>query len=143
MPGAASLEAKRYYAHPRNAFWPIVDAVWRLPSNATYAIRVAALQRNGVAVWDVLRSCVRTGSLDSAIERESEVANDFVGLFATHPTIVRVCFNGAAAESLFKRYCGALFRNPRIEFRRLPSTSPAHAGMSFDAKLAEWRAALS
>jgi double-stranded uracil-DNA glycosylase len=143
MPGVASLQAQRYYSHPRNAFWPIVDAIFALPEHAVYETRIAALQSGGVALWDVLRSCVRKGSLDSAIERESEVANDFANLFAKHPTIVRVCFNGAAAELLFERHCRELYSNRRIEFRRLPSTSPAFAGMSFEAKLAEWRAALS
>ncbi len=71
MPGAASLAAGQYYAHPRNAFWPILAALCHFPADAPYAARVAALQAAGVAVWDVLQSCVRPGSLDTAIERSS------------------------------------------------------------------------
>ncbi len=140
MPGAASLAAGQYYAHPRNAFWPILGALCHFPADAPYAARVAALQAAGVAVWDVLQSCVRPGSLDTAIERSSEVANDIVGLLARHPGIRRIGFNGGTAEAAFRRHVPAA-AVAGLQLLRLPSTSPANASWSFERKLAAWSAA--
>ena len=75
MPGTASLHATQYYAHPRNAFWPIISELFDLPSG-DYETRAALLARKGVAVWDVLKTCFRAGSLDSAIDDRTIVVND-------------------------------------------------------------------
>lgn len=143
MPGAVSLSAKQYYAHPHNAFWRIMAALTGVPADAEYAARVHALQRARLAVWDVLQSCERPGSLDSSIRRETEVANDFATFFNHHPRITQVFFNGGGAEASFRRHCAALLRDPRASFLRLPSTSPAHASLRFEEKLAIWQSALS
>lgn len=135
IPGVASLQAHQYYAHPRNAFWPITGELFGFDPAAPYDDRVAALGAAGVAVWDVLRSCRRAGSLDSAVERESMLANDFGVLFADHPTITQVYFNGAAAEKNYRRLVDV---DPAMRYCRLPSTSPAHT-MRFHDKLAAWR----
>lgn len=143
MPGIASLAAGRYYAHPRNAFWPIIGQIVGIPEGADYATRVAALAGAGIALWDVLRSCRRRGSLDSAIESNSIVVNDLPGFLARHPQVTRICFNGATAETCFRRHIPpAGLPGPALEIIRLPSTSPAHAGMTFAAKLAAWQVAL-
>ncbi|MBM7414407.1 MULTISPECIES: DNA-deoxyinosine glycosylase [Nocardiaceae] len=136
MPGVASLTAGQYYAHPRNAFWPIMTRLFPLPANAEYAERVRALTAAGVAVWDVLELCTREGSLDSAIESDTVVPNDIDALLAAHPTLDRIVFNGAAAARLFDRHV-ALSRP--VETFRLPSTSPAHAALSTEAKVDAWR----
>ena len=140
MPGSASLTAREYYAHPYNAFWRIMTALLAVASNASYTARICAVQDAKIAVWDVLQSCERPGSLDSSIRRDSEIANDFATFFAQHPQITQVFFNGSAAEAGFKRHCRALLGNPRFSFQRLPSTSPAHASLHFEQKLAAWRA---
>lgn len=142
MPGAASLSANQYYAHPHNAFWRIMATLIGVAPDASYDERVHALQDARVAVWDVLQSCERPGSLDASIRRETEVGNDFVTFFAQHPRIKQVFFNGGAAEASFKRHCAALLREPRLSFRRLPSTSPAHAALRVELKLSAWQAAL-
>lgn len=142
MPGAASLSANQYYAHPHNAFWPIMGSIVGIAPNAAYIERVRALQDANLAVWDVLQSCERTGSLDASIRRETEVGNDFVTFFARHPRIKQIFFNGGAAEASFKRHCAALLRDPRLSFRRLPSTSPAHAALRVELKLSAWQTAL-
>jgi double-stranded uracil-DNA glycosylase len=142
MPGDASLASSEYYAHPQNAFWRIIGTLHNFDPALAYEKRVAALKASGIAVWDVLATCERTGSLDSAIDRASEVANDFESFFANHPSISRVFFNGGIAEALFKRHRGSLYRDSRLTFVRLPSTSPAHAGMRYEEKLARWREAL-
>lgn len=144
MPGARSLQLQQYYGHPQNAFWKIMGRLFGFDAaSMPYEQRLAALQDCGVALWDVLARCERTGSLDSAIVEDSMVANDFAAFFAAHPAIVRVCFNGAKAAQVFQRHVAAGLVLPRpIAFVRLPSTSPAHAGMPLDAKLAAWQAVM-
>ena len=141
MPGEASLTAQQYYAHPRNAFWPIVATLFRFDPAAPYADRLQHLQAAGVALWDVLAACRRVGSLDSAIEGDSIEPNDFSGFLAAHPGIERIAFNGTAAETLFRRHVLPRLdaRARAIERIRLPSTSPAHASLRFDEKLAAWQ----
>lgn len=141
MPGVASLDADRYYAHPRNLFWPITGALFGFDPTLPYEARLACLGANGVALWDVAGECVRPGSLDARIEAGSVVANDIGGLLARYPDIARIRFNGAAAEALFRRHVSQTL-DPVPDLLRLPSTSPAHAALGFEAKLAAWRAGL-
>jgi hypoxanthine-DNA glycosylase len=136
MPSVMSLGAQQYYANPRNAFWRITGEIFGFDAADPYQQRAAALTKRGIAVWDVLRSCRRVGSLDSAVEPDSMVANDFHDLFRRHRTITRVVFNGAAAE---KNYHRLISPTPDIEYLRLPSTSPAQA-MRYADKLMAWRA---
>lgn len=144
MPGTASLRAQQYYGHPRNAFWPIMGAMFGFDAAAPYAQRIQALLAHRVAVWDVLAACRRDGSLDASIERASIVPNDFAGLLATHPGIGRICFNGATAERLFRSHViPRLALDSGVTLVRLPSTSPAHAGMPYAHKLRAWRTALA
>ena len=142
MPGAASLAAGQYYAHRQNAFWRIVGALYGCPADAPYPQRVRALQAAGIAVWDVLHACERTGSLDARITRASEVPNDLPGFLGAHPSIRRIAFNGGLAEQAFRRHVAPQLGGACPELLRLPSTSPAHASLSFDDKLAAWRRAL-
>jgi hypoxanthine-DNA glycosylase len=137
MPSVLSLTAQEYYANPRNAFWRITGEIFGFDVAAPYEHRVARLREHGVAVWDVLRSCRRVGSLDSAVERDSMVANDFGALFDLYPTIERILFNGAAAEKNFLRLVEQMI--PRL---RLPSTSPAQT-MPYHDKLQAWRLGLN
>lgn len=144
MPGALSLADAQYYAHPQNAFWRIAGALFDFDPALPYAQRCDALRAAGVALWDVLGECVRPGSLDSAIVEASIEANDLAGFLDAHPSIRLICFNGAKAEQSFARHVlpHVSERHRSIPRHRLPSTSPAHAGMRFDAKLACWRAVL-
>lgn len=141
MPGVASLAVQQYYAHPRNHFWPIMANINGFDVAAPYIDRVEALTHSGIAVWDVLQSCVRPGSLDSAIQAGTRVTNNFEAFFAAHPAIALVCFNGAEAHNSFTRHVLPGLCLAGVQTRRLPSTSPAHA-VSFAHKLAAWRAAL-
>ncbi len=141
MPGGASLAASRYYAHPQNLFWRIMLDLLGGEPGLAYSSRIRLLKANGIALWDVLESCVREGSLDSAIEEETIAVNDFVSFYRGHPRIERVFFNGAKAEASYRRYVRASVGEvgrPR-EYLRLPSTSPAHAALSFGKKLEAWR----
>jgi hypoxanthine-DNA glycosylase len=134
FPSVRSLADGRYYANPRNAFWPITAELFGFDCAAPYSERLAALQSHRVALWDVLRSCRRTGSADAAIDLKSMVLNDFDWLFASYPNVDRVYFNGAAAANLFERRIRC---PPTLARHRLPSTSPAHA-ISRASKLAAW-----
>ena len=140
MPGVASLGAAEYYAHPRNLFWHFMGEALAFDPALPYAQRVLALHEGGVAVWDVLARCRRPGSLDSAIDPLSVEANDIAALLRACPGIRRICFNGTAAESLFRRHI--VLPEPMPELLRLPSSSPANAGMSRGVKRTLWLAAL-
>ena len=140
MPGRASLAAGEYYAHGRNAFWSIIEATFGIPRHAPYPERTAALMAEGVAVWDVLHTCRRRSSLDSDIEPGSVVPNDVALLLREHPSLSRVYFNGAKAEALYLKLVlpGLASGGGSIARFRLPSTSPAHAGMNLAAKISAW-----
>ena len=140
MPGEASLAAAQYYAHPRNAFWPIMGALFGAGPELPYPARLQRLEAAGVALWDVIAACERAGSLDSAIAPASIEANDFARLFRDCRHIRHVFFNGAAAETAFRRHVRERIALPALSFTRLPSTSPAHAARNFEAKLAAWQA---
>lgn len=144
MPGKASLRAEQYYAHPQNAFWKILGTLLDFDPAAAYAIRTARLRAGGIALWDVMQSCVRETSLDSDIEETSIIANPFGSFLDDHPQIHTICFNGAKAEASWRRH--VLPQLPRagdIAYQRLPSTSPANASIRYAAKLEAWRSALA
>jgi TDG/mug DNA glycosylase family protein len=139
MPGVKSLNEQQYYAHPQNAFWRIMATLLNFDVLDDYQQRLAFLQSNEVALWDVLHSCKREGSLDSMIQPQTQVANDFNTLFLTYPNVRAVFFNGAKAEGYFKRHIFPTLTQPQLHFVKLPSTSPAHASLSFQEKLEVWR----
>jgi hypoxanthine-DNA glycosylase len=142
MPGMKSLQAQQYYAHPRNAFWPIMEQLFSIPADMDYAERCRRLADKGVALWDVINRCEREGSLDSAIKPATLEPNDFRQFFHHHARLSHVFFNGAKAEDVFNRQVlpamGEAF--PQLVYCRLPSTSPAYAALTFEAKLLAWRA---
>jgi double-stranded uracil-DNA glycosylase len=141
MPGNASLAAQQYYAHPRNAFWPILCAWCGIDAQRSYDQRIEALLDARIGLWDVLGSCRRIGSLDAAIETTAAQPNAIAELLQTHAQIERICFNGASAASLYRRF--SLPQPAGMELLRLPSTSPAHAGMPLVEKQRRWHQALA
>jgi hypoxanthine-DNA glycosylase len=143
MPGQASLKAAEYYAHPRNLFWPIMGQLVGAELALSYQERCGILKSTGIAVWDVLKSCQRQGSLDTAIQPATIVTNDFAGFLSGHPHITRIYFNGATAEQTFRKQVLPSLDANRLILHRLPSTSPAHAALSFADKLVKWRCVLA
>lgn len=144
MPGVASLTAQQYYAHPRNAFWPIMGALLGFAPAAPYEVRLRALTQAGIALWDVLDACVRPGSLDSAILDASIVPNDFTGFLARHRGITHVFFNGSKAADSFRRHViPTLPSASQLTLTPLPSTSPANASTRFEHKLERWRVVMA
>jgi len=136
MPGKQSLEQNQYYAHPQNAFWRIMGELVGAYPNLPYERRLFLLSSAGVALWDTLASCERNSSLDSHIKKEQ--ANDFASFFIRHPNITQVFFNGSKAEQCFKKFVQNKQILPMLQYYRLPSTSPAHAGMCYEDKLQAW-----
>lgn len=140
MPGQASLQAARYYAHPRNAFWRIMGDLLGAGPDLPYEQRLEKLKFNGIALWDVIAACERTSSLDADIVAASVQPNDFLAFFAVHRSIERVFFNGAAAQASFRRQVLPGLGDCSLQLHGLPSTSPAHAASSYAEKLAAWSA---
>ena len=141
MPGKASLLAGQYYAHPRNAFWYIIQELFGIPRELAYARRTRELARTGLAGWDVLAACTRDSSLDSDIVADSAVPNDFAGYLRAHRRIRVIYFNGGPARALFERHVAAELPEDWRAIARvtLPSTSPTHARRSHAQKLEAWR----
>ena len=139
MPGVASLTAQQYYANPQNAFWPIFLKLANADNSITdYDARIAALKSAGVGLWDVLASCHRQGSLDSAIENEK--ANDIAALLLRHKSINAIALNGGKAFNSFRRHVKTpKARLENLQIFALTSTSPANAGKTLAQKLADWQ----
>ena len=137
LPSRASLQAQEYYAHPRNAFWIVMKAL--AGADGDYAARCEALKAHGIAVWDVLSSSVRPGSLDADIDLDTARPNVFGRFFAGHGEIRLVCFNGRKAEAMFSTLVLPKLSAASFETALLPSTSPAHASLSVAEKLQIWR----
>ena len=144
MPSRESLARRQYYAHPRNAFWPILVDLLHI-QDAGYDARARQATKRGIAIWDVLSDCIRPGSLDSDIDEKTAAVNDFENFFLQHPQLSAIFFNGAKAESIYlKRVLPGLNQQcASIPHYRLPSTSPANAALSFEQKREAWRAILS
>lgn len=140
MPSIRSLQAQEYYAHPRNSFWHIITTLLGAETNLDYEQRKSLLLNNGIALWDVLNSCERKGSLDSAIQNGTTSVNDFNRFFSEHPSIKAVFFNGSRAQQEYrKKVLPKLNKNlSDIEYHRLPSTSPAMASLTREQKLQQW-----
>jgi hypoxanthine-DNA glycosylase len=145
LPGRKALEMQQYYAHPQNAFWKLITQTFGVDPSLTYARRVQVLTVHRIALWDVLAAAERPGSLDSAIVHATAQPNDFASFYRDHPHIRRVLFNGRKAEGLYRRFVlpGLSSEAAALRYVSMPSTSPAHAGMSFAKKLERWSKELS
>ena len=138
MPSNASIQASQYYAHPRNQFWSILLTLLDLPIALPYIERTEKLLENRLALWDVLQSCNRRGSLDADIDKHSMMPNDFNSFLKKHPHIHTIIFNGVTAEHIFHRQVRPSLSVRHLHYQRLPSTSPAHATLSYAQKLTQW-----
>jgi len=139
MPGQRSLSANQYYAHPQNAFWHIIGRLLQFdPKLLNYTEKTNTLKSANIALWDVLHSCQRKGSLDTNIEPQSQIVNDFQTFFRNYNRIRYVFFNGGKAEACFRRYVMRDIPLDSLLLTRLPSTSPANARLSFEQKCDRW-----
>jgi len=139
MPGRRSLQRNEYYAHPQNAFWYIMSQICSFDLALDYAERVESLTNARYCLWDVLHDCDRKGSLDSKIEKSSEIPNDFKIFLEQNPTLKLVGFNGQASRKIFSRHFACLYQEfEHIKWVDLPSTSPAHARLNRSEKYRIW-----
>ncbi len=136
LPGQRSLEAAQYYAHRQNAFWRIMAELFGIAGD--YESRCEQLTQHGIALWDVLASSVRPGSMDADIQLEGSQPNEFAGFLVEHAEITRICFNGRKAEEIFRRFVMPSLSSVVPKLVSLPSTSPAFASMAFDQKRDAW-----
>jgi double-stranded uracil-DNA glycosylase len=145
LPSQKSLQKLEYYGNPQNVFWRIMGEIIGAGPELQYQERVKILIRNGIAVWDVLAASVRSGSMDSAIDEATARANDFDSILVGQSDFQLVCFNGQSAARFFDRLVPQKVRQSMqdLEFVTLPSTSPAHAAMSFPTKLKRWSVIVS
>ncbi|WP_110955175.1 DNA-deoxyinosine glycosylase [Anaerosinus massiliensis] len=137
MPGIQSLNQQQYYAHPQNRFWRVITAVCQedaVPEN--YEDKLTMLLQHQFALWDVIQSCEREGSLDSAILQE--IPNDFTSLLEAYPQIKTICFNGGKAFSSYKKHF-KMMQSDRINYITLPSTSPANARWTLPKLISHWQ----
>lgn len=140
FPSAQSLAKQQYYANPHNHFWKIMADLFGIPRDMAYEDAIAALNRLGVALWDVIESCEREGSGDASIQQENP--NDFISLFKDYPHIRWILFNGTKAEQTWRKWFGNLSQEDipalaGMHFYRMPSTSPRNPHKK--EKLLAWR----
>ena len=133
FPSERSLVTGEYYANRRNQFWRLMAALFQFDADLPYHARIDAVTSNGVALWDVIHSCRRAGSLDAKIDRTTLVVNDFGALLSRHRGIQRIFVNGLTAFEVFSKHV-----ENELPVTRLPSSSGA-LPMSFSDKLARWR----
>ncbi|MBV8325085.1 DNA-deoxyinosine glycosylase [Chryseobacterium sp.] len=133
IPGVKSLEKQQYYAHPQNKFWRIIFELLQEEFTEDYTQRIKIIKKHHMALWDVIDSCERKGSLDSEIKNEE--ANQIEELLQKHPNIKAIFCNGGKSYKSLQKLLGKNYRIPVI---LLPSTSPLHT-VSFEKKLEEWK----
>ncbi|VFB03207.1 MULTISPECIES: DNA-deoxyinosine glycosylase [Chryseobacterium] len=133
IPGLKSLEKQQYYGHPQNKFWKIIFHLFNEDFTEDYIQRINILKKHHIALWDVIDSCERKGSLDSEIKNEE--ANQIPELLQKYPNIQAIFCNGGKSYKNLQKMLG---KNSIVPFYLLPSTSPLHT-ISFEKKLEEWK----
>lgn len=133
MPGAESLRKQAYYGNERNLFWKLMAGVTGKEAPPDYEERKQFLLAHKIALWDMCQTCLREGSLDSAISEETP--NEIPSFVQKYPEIRAIAFNGKASERLFAKYFGSI---AGIDLYGMPSTSPANAGIGWEVKVGEW-----
>ncbi|WP_368564059.1 DNA-deoxyinosine glycosylase [Pseudoxanthomonas sp. UTMC 1351] len=142
MPGDASLSAGQYYAHPRNRFWQLMGRLCGVDAGQSYESRLHALHAAGIGLWDVIGECQRSGSLDAAIVRGTEIPNPIAERLSDWPELRVIAFNGGKAAEAFRRHLqprlGLVLDRRRIALLPLPSTSPANAAFGLERLAEAW-----
>ena len=133
IPGVKSLEKQQYYGHPQNKFWKIIFELFSEEFTENYEERIQILKKYHIALWDVIDSCERKGSLDSEIKNEE--ANQIAELLEKHQNIQMIFCNGGKSYKNLQKILG---KNYKIPVFLLPSTSPLHT-VSFEKKFEEWK----
>ncbi|WET50962.1 DNA-deoxyinosine glycosylase [Chryseobacterium indologenes] len=136
IPGVKSLEMQQYYAHPQNKFWKIILELLNEEFTEDYFKRIKTLKKHHIALWDVIDSCERKGSLDSEIKNEE--ANQIAALLEEYPNVKAIFCNGGKSYKNLQKLLGKDYKLPVF---LMPSTSPLHT-ISFERKFEEWKKVL-
>lgn len=137
MPGVKSLDEQQYYAHPQNRFWKLMGKICNEDNlqNLDYETKLQVLLANKIALWDVIQTCNRAGSLDSNIQNEKP--NKIIQLLKRFPNIQTICLNGNKSYTAFKKHFPEVLK--QYKCYKLPSTSPANARYCLEKLYEEWR----
>jgi len=136
FPSEESLRSRQYYANPRNQFWRLLEVITGIKHDLPYEQRIQAMMAKDIALWDVLHSCARRGSLDREIQMGTVIANDLTAFLDKMPSIKAIGLNGGTAARMFDRYFSNL-RARELEIVTLPSSSSAHA-VELERKARAW-----
>ncbi|SDJ13644.1 DNA-deoxyinosine glycosylase [Chryseobacterium jejuense] len=136
IPGVKSLEMQQYYAHPQNKFWKIILELLNEYFTEDYSKRMEIIKKHHIALWDVIDSCERKGSLDSEIKNEE--ANQIDALLEEYPNVKAIFCNGGKSYKNLQKLLG---KNYKLPIFLMPSTSPLHT-ISFERKFEEWKKVL-
>lgn len=144
-PAKKSLIENRYFAHPSNAFWwiagdclgfrrdrgeRICGGLMKLCADLRYdesyiipyEKQINTLCRHGFALWDIIASCQRKGSLDRAIKNEKP--NDIEEFVEQNPTIQTIVFaNGKSGLTFFTRHFSSWLKSGKLILHKAGVTS--------------------
>ena len=134
FPSIKSFERNFYYAHPRNQFWPIMEALFhvRLPDTAS---RREFVLSKGIALWDTYASLERKAGNSSDANLADTEVNDIPSFLQDHSSVRHIFCTGRKSFDGCRKH----FPDLPVPCTLLPSTSPAYAAMPFDAKLDAYR----
>ncbi len=138
FPSVKSREQSFFYGHPRNRFWPVLAAIFLEETPQTTDEKKDFLNRNKIALYDVIESCSIVGSSDSSIR--DVVPADLQPILEGSRVENRIFTNGGKASALYQRY---LLPTLGIPAAAMPSTSPANAAWSLEKLVETWRKALA
>ena len=139
LPGDESLRKQEYYGNPRNMFWDVMSGVLDEKSPTNYQDKLEYLKRHGIALWDVLHSAERDGSLDSNIRNEE--FNDIAGFISEHPSIEVIVTNGGKAEKSFRKYhrLNRQLSGKRIFYCTSTSAMSLCSGWNLERLIGQWQ----
>ena len=140
LPGKVSLQTQQYYANRTNQFWKIISSIFNDSISDSYEERLNVLKRHHIALWDVLKSANREGSLDSDIK--NPITNDILGFISKHPKLRVIGLNGRDAASYFKTYLGVHNLRENIRVVSLPSSSSTNSHFTIEGKIELWKSIL-
>jgi len=132
FPSIDSFKNSFYYGHKQNQFWKLLADIFEENIPKTIEEKIDFLKKHKIALWDIVKSCNRKGSLDNCL-KNIEV-NDIEKLLKKYPNIKAVFFTGRKAQQLYKKH----FSHLNISTLYLPSPSPAYKKLSYEEKLKEW-----
>lgn len=136
FPSVKSREQGFFYGHPQNRFWKVISAITNSDVPGTIEEKKALLKRNGIALWDTIKSCDIVGSADSSIK--NVVPND-LSVILDNSKVKRIFVNGKTSKAYYDKY---LKDKTGIDAVCLPSTSPANATTNLEKLIDCWKVIL-